>query len=266
MDEAYDFMMRAAAYPVRECGEPLARLREAVSNTGVEVAFSETQVIEGVDRLFYLRQGLIDLFIAAAREMNERGWILKVEDALRTPAIQQGLARRPDIFDAILRTVLWETGGAVPEADFMTRRVLALIAYCPKVGTHLSGSAIDISVLDRDSGDEIDRGGPYIEMSHRTPMASPFVSEAAQQNRRAITELMARHGFVDYPYEFWHYNQDDAYDQLLHGADEPARYGPIEWDPATNQLTPIDDPTAPLNSHEQIEQSIRESLIRLGVV
>lgn len=259
MDAAAEFMARAAAFAVHECGEPLVSLREAVDAADIDIVFSETKVIENIDRLFYLREGLIEPFVAAAREMNESGWVMKVEDGFRTRAIQKGLARRPDVFDAVMRTVLWETGGAVPDAQFMQKRVLALIAYCPKVGTHLSGSAIDISVID------VDRGGPYVEMSHRTPMDSPFILQPAQRNRRAITELMSRHGFVHYPYEFWHYNQGDAYDHILNGCSAPARYGPVDWDPRTNRVTPIENPTEPLNSLEEIEHSIHASLNRLRV-
>jgi len=261
MDEAHQFMMRCAQHPVHECGEPFASIRDAVEQGGVDVAFSDSQVIEGVERIFFVRQSLVDPLIAVARDMNERGWVMKIEDAFRTRQIQKGLARKPMVFDRVLKTVLWETDGEVPDADFMARRVLALVAYCPQVGTHTSGSAIDISVLNRDDGSEIDRGGPYIELSEKTPMASPFVSPEAQENRKAITELMRRRGFLEYPYEFWHYNQGDVYDTELTG--RPARFAPVDFDPDTGVLTEIDNPTEPLNSLDEIRQSIDESLARL---
>ena len=43
----------------------------------------------GLPRRFYLRDGLIAQCVAAAAEMNRRGWVLKVEDAYRTPQMQQ---------------------------------------------------------------------------------------------------------------------------------------------------------------------------------
>ena len=98
----------------------------------------------------------------------------------------------------------------------MFRRCSALVASVPKFGTHMSGSAIDISVMHLDDPSrEVDRGAPYLEMSALTPMGSPFVSDAARRNRREITALMRRHGFVDYPWEFWHYSSGDAYEQVL---------------------------------------------------
>jgi len=264
MDDAYAFMMRALDYPVQECAEPLVSLQDAAADAGVEVAFSTTKVIDDLDRLFYLRRGLIDDFVAVASEMNERGWVLEVEDAFRTPLIQKRLACSPRVFDAILKVVMWEIGGKVPDVDLMVRRQASLTASSPKVGTHMSATAMDISVLNRDTGQELDRGGPYIEFSELTPMASPFICDQAKQNRAEITAVMNRAGFLAYPYEFWHYNKDDAYCEMLNETHRPARYGPIDYDAKTNTVTPVENPTQRLNTPAEIEREMALSLTRLG--
>ena len=136
------------------------------------------------------------------------------------------------VFDAVLKSVMWELGGQRPTPEFMFRRCSALVASVPKFGTHMSGSAIDISVMHLDDPSrEVDRGAPYLEMSALTPMGSPFVSDAARRNRQEITALMRRHGFVDYPWEFWHYSSGDAYEQVLRKTGRPAIYGAVQWDP-----------------------------------
>jgi len=265
-DDAYGFMFEGILpYPVVECGEPFVDLRAAAAAASVEVLFSPLKHVQNLDRLFYLREGQIDGFIGAAREMNQRGWTLRVEDGYRTAQIQKYLGRTPKVFDAVLKSVMWELQGEVPSSDFMFRRCSALVATVPKFGTHMSGSAIDISVVYRDDPlREVDRGAPYIEMSALTPMASPFVSEPARQNRRDITALMARHGFVDYPWEFWHYSSGDAYDQFLRRTGRPAIYGAVAWDAATNAVTPLADPTVPLNSHDEVRAEIEAALARLS--
>ena len=113
-----------------------------------------------LSRIFFMREGLVPQFVAAAAEMNRRGWVLKVEDAYRTPQMQQGLGRQESLFRTILEKTRWELGGAEPSDELMLRRLGALIAIAPKVGTHISGSAIDISVLDKATGEEVDRGAP----------------------------------------------------------------------------------------------------------
>lgn len=262
MDEAHAFMLQIRQYPVVECGEPLVSMTDAVRGTGIEVSFSARPHVQGLPRLYWLRAGLIDSFLACARAMNERGWILKVEDALRTMTMQKFLARASYTFDVVVERLLWEGKGTLPPVELAMRRIGALVAAAPKVGTHMSGSAIDISVLDRASGQEIDRGRPYLEMSELTPMTSPFVSPEAHANRQAITALMAQYGFVTYPWEFWHYNQGDAYDHYLNKTGQPARYGAVNVSLTDGSVEAIADPLTPLNSYEEIEHELNQALER----
>ncbi len=260
MDEAYAFMLDVQKHPVAECGEPMASLREAAVEAGVTVQFCELPHVRGLPRLFFLRRGLIGDFIAAAREMNERGWALRIEDAFRTREMQKYNALRPEVFPLVLRMTRWELGGRMPPVELLRRRLAAVIAMNPRVGTQCSGTAVDISVIDLPTGTEVDRGSPYLEISEKTPLDSPFVSDEARRNRAEITALMSRHGFRTYRFEFWHYNKGDAYDEYLSGSGRPARYGPVDLDPATGAVTAVADALAPLNSEEDIEVLIAQTL------
>jgi D-alanyl-D-alanine dipeptidase len=262
MDAAYAFMLAIQDYPVAECGEPLAGLPDAATAAGVRVLFSPLPHVRGLPRLFFLRRGLLDDFLAAAEEMNRRGWALWIEDAYRTREMQKYNALRPEIFPAVLAKTRWELGGRMPSLDLMRRRLAALIAMSPQVGTHCCGSAIDVSVRALDGSAEIDRGAPYMEVSEKTPMGSPFVSAEARKNRAEITALMARHGFRTYSFEFWHYNKGDAYDEHIGGRGRPARYGPVDLDPATGAVTAIPDADAPLNSEQEISELIERAMGR----
>ena len=153
--------------------------------------------------------------------------ILKFEDGYRSPEMQRSLTHSHAIFDALLRIVMWELDGKTPSPDFMLRRTSAIVATRPKVGTHISGSAIDISVLDQATGAEIARGGPYIEVSERTPMDSPFVTEEEQRNRKEITAIFARQRVGGPSYEFWHYSGGDCYAEDLFGTGNAGRHGPV---------------------------------------
>jgi D-alanyl-D-alanine dipeptidase len=256
MDAAYAFMLEILEYPVAECGEKVASLPGAAASAGVTVHFSPLPHVLGLPRLFFLRTGILDDFLAAAEEMNRRGWAIRVEDAYRTREMQKHNALRPEVFPFVLAMTRWELGGALPDVELLRRRMAAVIAMNAKVGTHCSGSAVDISVVSLRDGREIERGGPYIEISERTPMGSPFVPAEARRNREEITALMARHGFQTYPFEFWHYNKGDAYDEKLRGSGRPARYGAVDIDPATGAVTPVADPAAPLNSDQEISALI----------
>ena len=264
-DAAYHFMFEdILPYPVTECSESLVSLQEVAKNACVEVLFSTLPHVHGLPRLFYLREGQIKGFLAAASAMNKRGWVMQVEDGFRTAEMQKYLGIMPKVFDEVLKKVMWELDGVEPTPEFMFRRCSTLVASTPKFGTHMSGSAIDISVFKRSAQTiEIDRGAPYLEVSALTPMASPFVSVEAKRNRNEINDLMHEHGFVDYPYEFWHYSSGDAYDQFYSKTGKPAIYGAVNWNKTNNQVSPIQHPEVPLNSFEEIRIEIQAALKRI---
>ena len=256
MQAGYELVQKVLPFEVRECGEPLASIPDAATAAGVEMLFSTSKIAGDLDRVFFIRRGLVNDVIAIGRDMNERGWILKIEDGYRSLEMQGQLVRKPELFDAILNKCIWENGGVVPPVELVFRRAIVLIANIPKIGTHMSASAIDISVFRRDDGSEVWRGNPYLEMSERTPMRSPFVEEEALRNRLEITALMESRGFIHFPFEFWHYNKGDAMGHVLSGQPGPAGYGPVHWDRQTNRVTACDDPLTPLNPLPVIEREI----------
>lgn len=260
MEAAVSFMEQILDTPLQERGEKMAYLPDAAQQAGVQVIFSESFLAGRFDRQFYLREGLIGSFLEACREMNSHDWILKVEDAYRSSDMQKALGQNPGIFQKILKKVIWELEGTAPSAELMFRRLSVLVATRPKLGTHMSGSALDISVVDRSNGYELDRGGPYLELSELTPMSSPLVPEPARRNREQITEIMLNSGFVAYPFEFWHYSQGDAFQAILSPEKPIAGYGPINFDSKMDSVVAIDDPFAPLHTLKEIERTIRQNL------
>ncbi|WP_417733044.1 M15 family metallopeptidase [Rosistilla oblonga] len=256
MQLGYDLIQQIIPFEVHECCEGFASLPDAAERAGIEMQFSESKIAGELERVFFVREGLVNKLMAIGRAMNDRGWILKIEDGYRSQDMQSQLVRKPELFDAILKKCIWENDGQLPPTELVFRRATVLIANIPKIGTHMSGSAVDISVFRRDDGSEVWRGNPYLEMSERTPMRSPFIEADDLQNRLEITAIMEAHGFMHFPFEFWHYNQGDAMGNILNGHAVPARYGPVHWDPQTNRVTPYDEPLRPLNPLDAIEQEI----------
>ncbi len=263
MQAGYDLIQVILAYDnVVECGEGFASLVDAAEEAKVEMLFSDTKIAGDLERVFFMRESLVNEVVTIAREMNERGWILKIEDGFRSKQMQSQLVRKPEVFDSILQKCIWETGGELPSTEMFFQRAIVMIANIPKIGTHMSGSAIDVSVFNRDDGSEVSRGYPYLEVSEHTPMRSPFIDKAALSNRLEIMGMIEAHGFVHFPYEFWHFNRDDAMGQILTGNSGPAKYGPVHWDPDSNSVKPYQDPLSPLNPLDQIEKEIAAALER----
>ena len=262
MEQGYAMVEKLLAFPVEECGERFASLPETAADAGVEMLFSTTKIAGNLDRIYFMREGLAHEVVEIGREMNDRGWVLKIEEGFRTLEMQGQLVRKPEVFDAILRKCIWENGGEIPPVEMVTRRAIVMVANIPKIGSHMSGSAIDISVFQRDSGDEVWRGNAYLEISERTPMRSPFIAPQDLGNRLAITAMMESHGFMHFPFEFWHYNKGDAGGHILTGNPAPCRYGPVHWDPQTNEVTPVTDPMEPLNPLPVMDREIAAAMER----
>lgn len=262
MEAGYLVVQQLIEFPVRECGEGFASIPDAAQAAGVEMQFSTSKIAGDLDRIYFMRESLVRDVITIGQEMNERGWILKIEDGFRSLEMQGQLVRKPAVFDAILRKCIWENGGTIPPVEMVFRRAIIMVANIPKIGTHMSGSAIDISVFDRATGNEVWRGDPYLTVNERTPMRSPWVEPEFIQNRLAITEMMEKHGFMHFPFEFWHFNKGDAGAHILTNNLEPCRYGPVNWDPVTNKVTPVTDPLTPLNPLPVIEKEIAAAVER----
>ena len=262
MELGYAMVQQLITFPVNECGERFASLREAAAAANVEMQFSTSKIAGDLDRVFYMRESLADDVVRIGRDMNERGWVLKIEDGFRSLEMQGQLVRKPVLFDTILRKCIWENGGRIPPVELVFRRAIVLIANIPKIGTHMSGSAIDISVFHRNDGREVWRGNPYLEMSERTPMRSRFVEPEFIANRLAITAMMEARGFMHFPFEFWHFNKGDAGAHILTHNPAPCRYGPVNWNPLTNEVTPVPDPLTPLNPMPVIEKEIAAAMER----
>jgi hypothetical protein len=180
--------------------------------------------------------------------------------------MQRKLGTKASIFRAILAKVVWESGMDDPDPELVLRRQSVLVAAVPKVAGHMSGCAVDISVLSRDTRAPLDRGGPYLEMSELTPMFCPFVSAEALKIRAEITAMMARHGFAAYPFEFWHYSMGDVFAEHLRCSGHPARYAAVHRDAAGGAIEPVPDLLAPLHADEDVRAAIAAALERADPV
>jgi len=220
MEQSYALTEAIMRHPLQESREGFASIRAAAEAAGVEVRFSTTQLAGTFERLFVIRESLIPDLMAIARDMNARGWLLKIEDGYRTREMQTALGRAPAVFDRILQSCIRECGGRRPAVELVSRRAMVWSPTCRSPapiwrsrGGHLGTRRAD--------GAEVWRGKPYLEMSEYTPMNSPFVSAEERHNRQEITRVMERHGFLHYPGEFWHYNKGDRCTDP--GADGPTR-------------------------------------------
>lgn len=76
----------------------------------------------------------------------------------------------------------------------------------PRRGSpHSMGAAVDLTLVDRESGAELDMGTAFDDFRPLAWHANTEVSPAAQRNRLLLLGLMSAAGFDFYSREWWHY-------------------------------------------------------------
>ena len=90
--------------------------------------------------------------------------------------------------------------------------------YIASVSNHNSGQAVDLTLVDRATGRELDMGTGYDEFSPRANTANATGVVAA--DRAILVDAMEAEGFENYEGEWWHFNYHAP---GLPNLDEPVR-------------------------------------------
>lgn len=136
--------------------------------------------------------------LAAVQErLNDLGLGLKVFDCYRPKRAVADFAawardpkdeaRKADYYPNVDKSKLFELG------------------YIAERSGHSRGSTLDVTMIDRRSGVEVDMGSPYDLFDPISWPASTTVSKAAQANRMLLQDTMIKAGFRPLKEEWWHF-------------------------------------------------------------
>ncbi len=134
---------------------------------------------------------------AVAGELIVQGYRLKVFDAYRPTA-------------AVKRFVLW----GIEDQDIrmkpyfyptLEKQELFARGYIASRSSHSRGSAVDLTLLDMETGKELDMGSPFDLFSELSHPDCRSVTEEQYNNRMLLQHAMARGGFAPIDCEWWHF-------------------------------------------------------------
>ncbi|MCG8909292.1 M15 family metallopeptidase [Pseudomonas sp. DP-17] len=77
--------------------------------------------------------------------------------------------------------------------------------YIAKHSGHSRGSTVDLTLVDANSGKEVDMGSPFDFFGPISHHGTALVSVQQTRNRETLRQAMLRHGFEPYGAEWWHY-------------------------------------------------------------
>lgn len=218
--------------PIRENDEPLVDFRIHCPDLMIDRARFKYR------RETMLRRTVAERLREADLLLRPKGMRIAIVEGWRPPHIQARMYRstwnrlkeqHPEWSDTHLRRVANRFTAPV------NRRVPP---------PHTTGGAIDILLADAATGEILDHHSPYDSLDHTCfPTAAPSLSEAAQETRAQMAEVMAAVGITNYPSEYWHWSYGDqgwAYrggePHALYGITEPAGYIPAPEDVSEEPL------------------------------
>ena len=72
-------------------------------------------------------------------------------------------------------------------------------------GRHTRGTAIDVTLIDR-LGNELKMPTAFDDFTERAHRSSTQWTAEERANSRKLEAVMTKHGFIPYPYEWWHFD------------------------------------------------------------
>jgi D-alanyl-D-alanine dipeptidase len=138
---------------------------------------------------------------AVARDVAADGYVLHVYDCYRP--------RR-----AVRHFVEWARAADDPRSKQRhypnVDKSALLGAYIAETSGHSRGLTVDLTLARCEAGacTPLDMGTPFDFFDERAHTDSPRVTPAQRANRERLRAAMARHGFRNYPLEWWHYTLD----------------------------------------------------------
>lgn len=131
------------------------------------------------------------------QELKSLGYCLKIFDGYRPQrAVNHFISWAGVSMDTLKKRQFY------PDVD---KKDLFRLGYISTRSGHSRGSTVDLTIIDLETGNEIDMGGPYDffgELSHHNYRD---ISEGQKNNRALLKRIMMKHGFQPYAQEWWHY-------------------------------------------------------------
>ena len=188
--------------------EPLISLSE---HFGGRIAISPQYFLRGIPGAVdccLLRKSAVALLEDALSRLP-KGLTFKVFDAWRPAEVQIALFEQ---FYGLLKkqNPSWDENRLRAE----TRKFVSLPSLDPdRPSVHNSGGAIDLTIIETESGRELDMGTGFDDFTERSLTAHFESSGSAviRDNRRLLYRVMTEAGFTNYPLEWWHYDYGDSF-------------------------------------------------------
>jgi len=148
-----------------------------------------------------LTQEAADALLAVQIELREAGLGLKLFDGYRPQrAVDHFVRWAEDGEDQLMKSVYY------PRIE---KSVLFAQGYIAAQSGHSRGSAVDLTLVALDTGEELDMGTRWDFFDPRSAPASAEVTPQQRARRELLQITMMKHGFEPLDTEWWHFKLID---------------------------------------------------------
>ena len=131
----------------------------------------------------YLHRAAAQALVEVQHELAARGLGLKIFDAYRPLSVQQRM---------------WDL---IHDERYVSNPAL-------NAGRHTRGTAVDLTLVYRD-GRELPMPTPFDDFTESAHRRARGIDAEAAHDSQLLEEVMVKHGFVPYPFEWWHFDFRD---------------------------------------------------------
>ncbi len=87
-----------------------------------------------------------------------------------------------------------------------TKPELFELGYIAKQSSHSRGSALDLTLVDKKTGKDLDMGTRFDYFDDLSHTENNNITPEQHKNRQLLKTLMEKHGFKNFAKEWWHYS------------------------------------------------------------
>ena len=87
----------------------------------------------------------------------------------------------------------------------VNKRHLFKKGYISSKSGHSRGSTVDLTIINLETGEELDMGSPYDFFGVLSHITYENLSDHQKENRQLLQTVMKKHGFRSYSKEWWHF-------------------------------------------------------------
>ena len=138
-----------------------------------------------------------DACVLAADILRKRGFLMKIFDGYRPQrAVDDFMRWAEDVEDVRRKPIHYPD---VDKKDFFK------LGYIAEKSGHTRGSAVDLTIVDMKTHQELDMGSIYDFLGPLSHLDAEGITKIQESNRAILGDVMTACGFEPYAYEWWHF-------------------------------------------------------------